>query len=97
MSELSEIGKQGIVLSGDYDSKPDYLYTGLSSIKPAMIEESTQNAREVANKFAADSDSRLGKIKTASQGQFSIEDRDQNNPHIKKVRVVSTVQYYLAD
>ena len=97
MSELSEIGKQGIVLSGDYDSKPEYLYTGLSDIKPAMIEESTQNAREVAGKFAADSDSRLGKIKTASQGQFTIDDRDQNNPHIKKVRVVSTVQYYLAD
>jgi hypothetical protein len=62
-----------------------------------MIEEATKNAREVANKFAIDSHSGLGKIKKASQGQFSINDRDKNNPHIKKVRVVSTVEYYLVD
>ena len=62
-----------------------------------MIEEATRNAREVATTFAQDSESRLGKIKTANQGQFSIEDRDSNTPHIKKVRVVSTVQYYLSD
>jgi hypothetical protein len=62
-----------------------------------MIEEATRNAREVAQKFAEDSDSRLGKIRQASQGQFSIEPRDTNNPHIKKVRVVSTVEYYLSD
>jgi len=51
----------------------------------------------VAEKFAADSQSTLGKIRKASQGQFSISARDKNNPHIKKVRVVSTVQYYLSD
>ena len=62
-----------------------------------MVEEATKNARAVAEKFAADSHSRLGKIKRASQGQFSISDRDRNNPHIKKIRVVSTVEYYLAD
>jgi len=69
----------------------------LNDIKPAMIEEATRNAREVAEKFAADSSSTLGKIKLARQGQFSITDRDQNNPHIKKVRVVSTIAYYLSD
>ena len=62
-----------------------------------MIEAATRNAREVAKKFAQDSDSRLGKIRRASQGQFSIDDRDSNTPHIKKVRVVSTVEYYLSD
>ena len=62
-----------------------------------MIEEATMQAREVALKFAKDSNSRLGKIKKASQGQFSISARDKNNPHIKKVRVVSTVEYYLSD
>ena len=62
-----------------------------------MIEEATRNAREVAEKFAKDSKSKLGKIKSASQGQFSIEDRDKNTPYIKKVRVVSTVEYYLSD
>lgn len=96
--KLIELGKSGIVLSGDdYQSRTQYLFTGLNDLKPAMIEEATRNAREVAQKFAADSDSRLGKIKTAYQGQFSIEDRDANTPHIKKIRVVSTIQYYLAD
>jgi len=51
----------------------------------------------VAIKFADDSQSSLGKIKQATQGQFSIAPRDKNNPHIKKVRVVSTVEYYLSD
>lgn len=51
----------------------------------------------MAEKFAADSQSTLGKIRKASQGQFSISARDKNNPHIKKVRVVSTVEYYLSD
>jgi hypothetical protein len=62
-----------------------------------MIEEATRNARQAAEKFAKDSDSTLGKIKRASQGQFSIEDRDESTAHIKKVRVVSTVNYFLAD
>jgi hypothetical protein len=98
MSEVGELGKQGIVLTaGNYDSRTQYLFTGLNSIKPSMIEQATKNARQVANKFADDSNSRLGKIKRASQGQFSINARDANNPHIKKVRVVSTVEYYLAD
>ncbi|MAR91494.1 MAG: hypothetical protein CML06_11535 [Pseudomonadales bacterium] len=98
MGELSELGKQGVVITrGDYQAQTEYLFTGLNEIKPAMIEEATKKAREVANKFAADSDSTLGKIKRASQGQFSISPRDKNNPHIKKVRVVSTVEYYLSD
>lgn len=97
-AKLSDLGKQGVVLSGDmYQTRTEYLYTDLNLIKPAMIEQATENAREVGEKFALDSDSRLGKIKQASQGQFSISDRDQNNPHIKNVRVVSTVTYYLVD
>lgn len=95
---VSELGKDGIVLKGDdFQSRTQYIFTKLNDIKPAMIEEATRNAREVAEKFAHDSNSTVGKIKRASQGQFSISDRDQNNPHIKKVRVVSTVEYYLAD
>ncbi|MDF1764682.1 MAG: SIMPL domain-containing protein [Oleibacter sp.] len=98
MRELSELGKQGIVFtSANYDSQTEYLFTRLNEIKPAMIEEATRKAREVAEKFASDSKSTLGKIRRASQGQFSISDRDKNNPHIKSVRVVSTVEYYLSD
>ncbi len=98
MTKLSELGKQGIVFSGaNYQAQTEYLFTRLNDVKPAMIEAATRQAREVAEKFAADSKSTLGKIRRASQGQFSIEDRDKNNPHIKKVRVVSTVEYYLSD
>ncbi|MFK7732762.1 MAG: SIMPL domain-containing protein [Pseudomonadales bacterium] len=97
MSLMPELGKQGIVLTGGYESQPEYLFTRLNEIKPEMIEEATRKAREVAAKFAADSASTLGKIRQARQGQFSISPRDQNNPHIKKVRVVSTVEYYLSD
>ncbi|MBW8457636.1 MAG: SIMPL domain-containing protein [Thiobacillus sp.] len=98
MPELAVLGEQGIALNtGDYENRPRFLFTGLNALKPAMIEEATRNARQAAEKFAKDSDSTLGKIKRASQGQFSIEDRDESTAHIKKVRVVSTVNYFLAD
>jgi len=98
MRKLVELGKEGIAISGqDYQNKTEYLYTELNKIKPEMIEEATDNAREVAAKFAKDSKSKLGKIKTATQGQFSITDRDTSTQYIKKVRVVSTIEYYLSD
>ena len=88
--------KQGIAITGDdYRYKTVYEFTGLNNIKPAMIEEATKNARTAAEKFAIDSESRLGKIRNASQGQFSITDRDSNTPHIKNIRVVTTINYYL--
>lgn len=98
MSQLADLGKQGITLSGDeYQVRPEYIFNSLNDIKPQMIEAATKEARAVAEKFAEDSNSQLGKIKTAYQGQFSISPRDNNNPHIKNVRVVSTVVYYLSD
>lgn len=96
MSRQSELLKKGVVTGGNtWENKVEFRYEGLNELKPQMIEEATQNAREVAQKFAVDSDSRLGKIKTANQGAFSIEDRDSNTPYIKKVRVVTSVTYYL--
>jgi hypothetical protein len=98
MARLGELGKQGIALSPEnYESRTQFLFTGLNTLKPSMIEEATKNARISAEKFAKDSDSRLGKIRRANQGQFSIEDRDASTPHIKKVRVVSSVEYSLID
>lgn len=98
MSSMSALGKQGIVFSGsNYQTQTEYIFTRLNEVKPEMIEEATRKAREVAQKFATDSQSTLGKIRKASQGQFSINPRDKNNPQIKKVRVVSTVEYYLSD
>lgn len=97
-SEIVDLGKTGIVFGGDeYSERVTYLFTQLNDLKPAMIEESTRAAREAAEKFAQDSNSKIGKLKTARQGQFTIEDRDSNTPHLKKIRVVSTVDYYLSD
>ena len=98
MNKLAELGKKGVVLTDNgYQNSTEYLFTRLNEVKPGMVEEATIKAREVAQKFAKDSNSRLGKIRTAIQGQFSIDDRDRNNPHIKKIRVVSTIEYYLSD
>lgn len=98
MKKVVELVKEGIAISGqDYQNKTEFLFTDLNKIKPEMIEEATKNAREVAAKFAKDSGSKLGKIKNASQGQFTINDRDASTQHIKKVRVVSTIAYYLSD
>jgi hypothetical protein len=98
MSGLIDLGKKGIVFSGDaYQNQVQYLFTRLNEIKPEMIEEATTATREIGLKFANDSNSKLGKIRKASQGQFSIEPRDTNNLHINKIRVVSTVEYYLSD
>lgn len=96
MSRQSELMKKGIVSGGnDWENQVEFKYEGLNGIKPEMIEEATKNAREAAEKFAKDSDSRLGKIRTANQGTFTIESRDSNTPYIKKVRVVTSVTYYL--
>ena len=96
MSKQSDLLKRGIVTGGNtWENPVEFKYEGLNEIKPAMIEEATMNAREAAEKFAKDSQSRLGKIKTANQGTFTIENRDSNTPYIKKVRVVTSVTYYL--
>ncbi|MDE6802886.1 MAG: SIMPL domain-containing protein [Muribaculaceae bacterium] len=98
INRQSELMKMGVaVIAGNWDNRITYEYTDLNKIKPAMVAEATKNAREAANKFAEDSESKLGKIKTATQGQFSIEDRDQYTPYIKKVRVVSYITYYIQD
>ena len=98
ISEQGELLKQGIAITGgDYRYNIQYDFTSLNEIKPQMIEEATKNAREAAQKFAKDSDSELGKIKRANQGQFSIENRDANTPYIKRIRVVTTIDYSLED
>ncbi|MCS6235327.1 SIMPL domain-containing protein [Shewanella baltica] len=96
--QMISLVKEGIAIaSQEYDNRTEFLFTDLNSVKPVMVQEATQNAREVAEKFAKDSDSRLGKIKTASQGQFTISDRDNSTPYIKQIRIVSTLSYYLND
>jgi hypothetical protein len=66
MSSIIHLGKKGIVISGkNHGVATQYLFSSLNELKPVMVEEATRNARVVAEKFAQDSDSRLGKIKSA--------------------------------
>lgn len=96
MLRTGELLSQGVAIApNDYNSPIQFDFTSLNKIKPQMIEQATKNAREAAKKFAKDSDSKLGKIKSAQQGLFSIDDRDSNTPYIKEVRVVTTIDYYL--
>ncbi len=98
MSQQADLLKQGVAITAnDYNNTVIYAFTNLNKVKPKMIEQATKNARMAAEKFAKDSESDLGKIKSADQGQISIEDRDANTPFIKKVRVVTSIVYYLKD
>ncbi|MBR3858214.1 MAG: SIMPL domain-containing protein [Bacteroidaceae bacterium] len=100
VNKQADLMRQGVTIIGneyDDDGNVSYEFTGLNEIKPEMIAEATKNARKTAERFAEDSNSKLGKIRTADQGQFSIESRDQNTPWLKNVRVVTTVVYYLKD
>lgn len=96
LQRQGELLKDGIaIVSGDYDNPIRYDYTSLNSIKGKMMDEAIDNASATAKQFADVSKSKLGRIENASQGQISIEDRDPNSPHIKRVRVVTTITYTL--
>ena len=99
--------QKGIALSGDPGQGLTYKFTGLNSIKPDMITEATRNARAAADRFASDSGSKVGSIRQANQGVFSILPEDQggdagepgysngDSSIMKTVRVVTSVDYYL--
>ena len=96
IAKQGELLKDGVaIVDGGYENPVVYEYTSFNELKPKMIEEATKNARAAAEQFANDSDSRLGKIRSANQGQFSIENRDSNTPYIKKIRVVTSITYEL--
>ncbi len=91
----------GIILDNQYGSPVSYIFTGLNQIKPQMLEQATKNAAAAAAEFAKASSSKVGNIRRASQGVFSILPREQGGSESeaqsidKTVRVVSTVEYWL--
>lgn len=97
MVRSGELVAQGVALIRSYEASTEYFFTALEEIKPEMIREATRDARRAAQQFAEDSGSRVGGIRNAQQGYFSIEDRDRFSPEHKKIRVVTTVQYFLID
>ena len=95
-----ELVSRGILLDGSGEGQgggPEFSYTGLNSIKPALIAEATAEARKAAEQFAKDSGARIGGIRSANQGVITISDRDRGSPQTKTVRVVTTVEYFLKD
>ena len=94
ISSQAELLKQGVALGENY---PQYEYASFQQMKPEMMAEAIKNAQKTAAQFAEASECDLGKIVTADQGQFSIDNRDDNTPYIKKLRVVTTVTYSLKD
>jgi hypothetical protein len=99
--DLGSLVRQGVVLAQTGYNGPTYLFTKLNDIKPAMIAEATQNARDAAAQFAKDSGQGVGEIRSANQGLFQILPRDETytvpepQQMNKSVRVVSTVDFYL--
>lgn len=97
MQRSGELIREGVALVRSYEYNATFLYTALEAIKPPMIAEATRDARKAAEQFARDSESEVGAIRNAQQGYFDIQDRDAFSPEFKKVRVVTTVQYFLKD
>lgn len=98
IARQGELLKEGIaIVDGGYDNPVKYEFVSFNSMKPKMMEEAIANARKTAEQFAKNSESKLNKIVSADQGQFSIDNRDSNTPYVKKVRVVTTITYSLKD
>lgn len=112
VQKTSELISKGVVIGAANEGLAgggvSYQFTGLNTIKPEMISEATHNARAAAERFATDAGSRVGAIRQAAQGLFSIGSADDTTPSnetplgdqsagsmMKKVRVVTTVDFYL--
>ena len=98
IARQGELLPQGIaIVDGGYENPIKYEFVAFRDMKPEMMTEAIKNAEKTAQQFAENSNSKLDKIVNADQGQFSIDNRDENTPYIKKVRVVTTITYSLKD
>jgi uncharacterized protein len=101
---VGDLLKSGVVFSADaYNAGPSFIFTGVNDLKGEMLTEATKRAREAADKFAAESGARVGDIQNANQGIVEIlpaveipNDRPEKQIN-KKVRVVTTITYFLSN
>ena len=95
--------QQGIQLGGENEggrSGPRFQLRGFNDVKAPLLAEATRNAREQAEKFAAEAGAQLGPLKNANQGVIRItgddgNDFDDGSSRGKRLRVVSTFEYEL--
>ena len=106
LGETDKLLKSGVLLDGQMDgmANPRYMLTAFNELRPQLLAEATQNARLTAQQFASDSDVKVGKIRSANQGNIQIFGSDGNNESgyysptsspVKKIRVVSTFEFEL--
>ena len=96
IEKQGELLRDGIaIVDGGYENPVSYEYTSFAEIKPKMMDDAIESAKKTAVQFAEKGGMKLNKIETADQGVFSIDDRDENSPHIKQLRVVTTITYSL--
>ncbi|WP_448585935.1 SIMPL domain-containing protein [Thermaurantiacus sp.] len=101
-ADQAEMIRAGVALDADGAGGLAYSFTKLNEVKPAMIAEATKAAREAAEQFGLDSGTKVGGIRTATQGLFTITGRDgdegpaTDTPN-QKVRVVTTIEFELED
>lgn len=95
-----DLVRRGVML--EEGSGMAYTFTKLNAIKPEMVAAATKDARQAAEQFAKDSSTGVGGIKQATQGYFEVSARDGDgggwgvaDTPFKKVRVVTTVDFYL--
>ncbi len=101
---IGDLLKSGVVFSSDaYNAGPSFIFTNVNELKGDMLTEATKRAREAADKFAQESGARVGDIQSANQGIIEINpaveipnDRPEKQIN-KKVRVVTTITYFLSN
>ncbi len=99
---LDPLIQAGIQLGGEGDGAagPRYQLRGFNDVKAPLLAEATKNAREQAEKFAAEAGATLGPLKSANQGVIRItgddgQDFDDGSSRGKRLRVVSSFEYEL--
>jgi hypothetical protein len=107
LGATEELLKLGIILNGereDNTANPRYIISSYSAIQPQLFAEATRNAFTAAQQLASAAGVSLGPIRSADQGMIQIlgsDGNDESGPYsptssiTKKVRVVSTFEFYL--
>jgi len=105
LGATEELLKAGVLLDGESEggtANPRYVVTTFNALRPQLLADATKNARATAQQFASDSGTKVGRIRSANQGNiqiFGTDGNDESAPYSptstpgKKIRVVSTFEF----